>query len=274
VPLIASVWSTSVEEMLAFPAVTMVRFLQSHAVLQMGSRQRWRTITGGSREYVRRVSAAFADDVRLATPVAAVRRDEDGVTVLDTRGGVDRFDDVVFATHADTTLRILGGEASEQERALLGAFRFQNNVAVLHRDPTLMPRRTRVWSAWNYLTDARSGREPRPGEPVSVTYWMNRLQNLQTRRPVLVSINPLREPEGEQTRFSYSHPLFDREAIDAQDILPHMQGKHRTWYAGAWTGYGFHEDGLRSGLEVAAALGSPAPWGVEPKPTLVETSVR
>ena len=270
-PLIAAVWSSSVDDMLDHPAVTMIRFLQSHAVLELGSRQRWRTVSGGSREYIRRLSAQFADHVRLSTPVTGVRRDESGVTVYDDRGE-DRFDDVVFATHADTTLAILGQGATEQERALLGAFRFRDNIAVLHRDPALMPANRRVWSAWNYLTDAKPGHDPAPSQPVSVTYWMNRLQNLETVRPVFVSVNPLREPRGDMTVFHYSHPLFDRDAIDAQDLLPHLQGKNRTWFAGAWGGYGFHEDGLRSGLEVAASLGAPAPWGVEPKPSLVSAS--
>ena len=272
VPMIASVWSSSVDEMLSYPAVNMIRFLQSHAVLEMGSRQRWRTITGGSRGYVRRISAGYAEHVRLATPVTAVRRDQDGVTVHDGTGS-DRFDQVVFATHADISLKILNQDATEQERALLGGFRFQDNVAVLHRDPALMPRSKRVWSAWNYLSDSPSGREPLPGEPVSVTYWMNRLQNLETARPVFVSVNPLRQPRGGSTTFHYAHPLFDRDAIDAQGVLPQLQGKNRTWFAGAWSGYGFHEDGLRSGLEVAAALGAPAPWGVAPKPSLVSASV-
>ena len=271
VPLIASVWSSDTSAMLEFPAATMIGFLQNHAVLQLGERQRWRTVTGGSHEYVKRLSATFLDGVRLSTPVASVERDEDGVTVRDTHGGVDRYDHVVFATHADTTLAALGTGATHQERALLGAFRFQRNVAVLHHDHSLMPRGRAVWSAWNYLTAADSG-QARPGAAVSVTYWMNRLQSLPTRTPVFVSLNPLKEPRREVARFSYSHPLFDRKAIDAQGLLGDIQGRRRTWFAGAWTGSGFHEDGLRSGLEVAAALGSPAPWGVVPKPTLAAVS--
>jgi predicted NAD/FAD-binding protein len=141
---------------------------------------------------------------------------------------------------------------------VLGAIRYQPNEAVLHRDPTLMPRRRGAWASWNYLADGRGERD-RSG-PVSLTYWMNRLQNLRTRRPVFVTLNPIREPVGEVQRFTYAHPRFDTAAIDAQLRVPSIQGRRRTWFAGAWSGHGFHEDGLRSGLDVAAALGAPAPW--------------
>ncbi len=224
-------------------------------------------MSGGSREYVARLIAGYRDRIRLSTPVVGVRRDPDGITVHDGRGGSDRFDHLVLATHADTALSILGAEATGEERAALGAFRFQGNEAVLHRDPSLMPRRRAVWSSWNYLAEGRG--EPDRTRPVSLTYWMNRLQNLRTRRPVFVTLNPIREPRGEHTRLRYSHPQFDRAAVDAQDSIASLQGRRRTWFAGAWSGHGFHEDGLRAGLEVAAALGAPAPWEVERAPSLV-----
>jgi predicted NAD/FAD-binding protein len=266
-PMTAAIWSSGLDDMLAFPVTTLIQFLSSHALLQVGARPRWRTVSGGSREYVARLTAGYRDRVRLSTPVVAVRRDPDGITVHDGRGGSDRFDHVVFATHADTALSILGAEASAEERAALGAFRFQDNEAVLHRDPSLMPRRRAIWSSWNYLAEGRG--EPDRTRPVSLTYWMNRLQNLRTRRPVFVTLNPIREPRGEVTHVRYSHPQFDRAAVDAQDSIAFLQGRRRTWFAGAWSGYGFHEDGLRAGLEVAAALGSPAAWGVERTPSLV-----
>jgi len=266
-PMTAAIWSSGLDRMLDFPVATLVRFLSNHALLQVGARPRWRTVTGGSRAYVERLSAGFRDRARLSTPVVAVRRHTDGVVVKDAHGGRDRFDQVVFATHADTALAILGAEATTDERAVLGAFRFQDNEAVLHRDPSLMPRRPAAWSSWNYLADGRG--EPDRTKPVSLTYWMNRLQNLNTRQPVFVTLNPIREPRGEATRFRYSHPQLDRAAMDAQGSLARLQGLRRTWFAGAWCGYGFHEDGLRAGLEVAAALGAPAGWGVAPMPTLL-----
>ncbi|HET7235839.1 MAG TPA: FAD-dependent oxidoreductase [Actinomycetota bacterium] len=263
-PVSAAIWSSGLDDMLEFPVTTLVGFLASHDILQVRARPRWRTVSGGSREYVRRLTAGYRDRIRLSSPVVAVRRDEDGVELLDASGGLDRFDEVVFATHPDTTLRILGPEATLRERHVLGSVRYQDNEAVLHRDAALMPRRRAVWSSWNYLADGRG--EPDRTKPVSLTYWMNRLQNLPTERPVFVTLNPIREPRGEVQRFRYAHPQFDRAAIDAQRSLPAIQGTRRTWFAGAWCGHGFHEDGLRAGLDVAAALGAPAPWGVMPRP--------
>lgn len=263
-PVSAAIWSSGLDDMLEFPVTTLVAFLSSHDILQVRARPRWRTVSGGSREYVRRLTAGYRDRVRLSARVVAVRRDEDGVEVLDASGGLDRFDEVVFATHPDTTLQILGSGATLRERQVLGAIRYQDNEAVLHRDPALMPRRRAAWSSWNYLADGRG--QPDRSKPVSLTYWMNRLQNLQTERPVFVTLNPIRDPRGEVQRFGYAHPQFDRAALDAQLSLPAIQGTHRAWFAGAWCGHGFHEDGLRSGLDVAAALGAPAPWGVMPRP--------
>ncbi|MFM8998967.1 MAG: NAD/FAD-binding protein, partial [Actinomycetota bacterium] len=167
----------------------------------------------------------------------------------------ERFDAIVLATHADTTLGILGSAAHPRERELLGAFRFQRNVAVLHRDGTFLPRRRAARASWNYQAD----RLRQPGA-VSLTYWMNRLQNLDTDRPVLVTLNPAREPRDVVATIPYEHPQYDRAAVDAQAAIRGIQGERRTWFAGAWLAHGFHEDGLRSGLEAAAALGAPAPW--------------
>ena len=254
-PITACIWSSSLDAMLDYPATTMVAFLDNHGLLQIRHRPRWRTVTGGSREYVRRVAEPFRDRVRLSTPVQQVLRDRDGVTIVDGHGGRERFDHAVMATHADTTLNLLGAEATSRERRLLGAFRFQENRAVLHRDPSLMPARRRAWSSWNYLADHRGH-----GGEVSLSYWMNRLQNLRTERPVIVTLNPAHEPRDAVAEFVYQHPAYDRRSVDAQEALPSIQGVERTWFCGSWSGFGFHEDGLRSGLEVAAELGAPAPW--------------
>jgi predicted NAD/FAD-binding protein len=261
-PVSAAIWSSGLDDMLEFPVTTLLGFLMNHDILQVRARPRWRTVSGGSREYVRRLTAGL-DGIRRSRPVVAVRRSAEGVVVHDDQGDLDRFDEVVFATHADTTLEILGSDASPPERAVLGSIRFQRNEAVLHRDPALMPLRRGAWASWNYLAEGRSQDRSRP---VSLTYWMNRLQNLRTRRPVFVTLNPIREPRGEVQRFSYSHPQFDRAAVDAQARLPQIQGLRHTWFAGAWCGHGFHEDGLRSGLSVAEALGAPAPWIGSPVP--------
>jgi predicted NAD/FAD-binding protein len=253
-PMIACIWSSSLDRMGSYPAATMAGFLDNHGLLDLGERPRWRTVTGGSRAYVRRIVDGLPD-VRLDTPVHTLRRSADHVDVVDARGHADRFDHVVLATHADTALAIVGDDAGPEERSTLGAFPYQRNVAVLHHDPSLMPRRRRAWSSWNYLAATDAG-----DDRVCLTYWMNSLQGLRTDRPVLVTLNPSREPRDAVSSVVYHHPRFDGGAVDAQRRLPGLQGRRRTWFAGSYHGYGFHEDALRSGLAVAAALGSPAPW--------------
>ncbi len=256
-PMVACIWSSHLEEMLSYPAATMAGFLDNHGLLDLGDRPQWRTVTGGSRAYVRRIASSLPD-VRTDTPVLAIDRSRDAVTVRTADGAAARYDHVVLATHADTSLAILGEDASVLERRVLRSFRYQRNVAVLHRDPAFMPVRRRAWSSWNYLAHGRGLADATRN--VSLTYWMNLLQNLDTERPVFVTLNPADAPRDIEASFTYHHPQFDRDAVDAQSLLPSIQGTQRTWFAGSYCGFGFHEDGLRSGLDVAAALGAPAPW--------------
>lgn len=254
-PMAAAIWSCPVETMLTFPARSFVRFFCNHGLLDFAARPQWHTVTGGSREYVSRISAPFAERVRLSTPVRRIVRDSFGVDVV-TDGGTERFDEVVLATHGDTALGLLDSP-DDQERSILGCFSYQKNTAILHRDPKLMPRRKRLWASWNYLTEGRTG-----DRDVAVTYWMNRLQNIDRRTPLFVSLNPLAEPDPAKVfaRFEYDHPVFDTAAVEAQARLPEIQGRHRTWFCGSYCGYGFHEDGLKAGIAVATALGSAPPW--------------
>lgn len=254
-PMAASIWSSATADILNFPATTFLRFCLNHALLQVNRRPQWKTVVGGGREYVRRIVDTL-DDVRIGKPVLGVRRDEQGVDVL-TQSGPQRFDALVLATHAPTTLRLLD-DADQAERSVLGAVRYQPNVAVLHTDTNLLPRRRRVWSAWNYL----GGRSQEGTSPVCVSYLVNQLQPLPFETPLVVTLNPVTAPADgtELRRFIYDHPLFDLAAIDAQHRLPSLQGKRRTWFAGAWTGYGFHEDGLKSALRVAADFGVSPSW--------------
>lgn len=255
-PMAAAIWSCPTEQMLAYPLATFLRFCHNHGLLQVFDRPQWLTVQGGSREYVRRMVAGIPD-LRLASPVQGVRRDAAGVSVA-TAAGSERFDALVMACHSDIALRLLGEDATVAERTVLGAVRYQPNRALLHTDPALLPQRRRAWSAWNYLAgDGADGHQP-----VSVSYLINRLQPLPFDAPVVVSLNPFREPEARHliAAFDYDHPVFDQGAIDAQAHLPALQGQRRTWFAGAWTGYGFHEDGLRSAVQVAAMLGVVAPW--------------
>ncbi|MFM0226451.1 NAD(P)/FAD-dependent oxidoreductase [Paraburkholderia dipogonis] len=254
-PMAAAIWSSATADILAFPATTFLRFCLNHALLQVNRRPQWKTVVGGGREYVQRIASTL-DDVRIGTAVRGVRRDADGVDVF-TDNGTEHFDALVLATHAPTTLRLLE-DADHDERGVLTAVRYQPNVAVLHTDTKLLPRRRRVWSAWNYL----GSRSVDGMHPVCVSYLVNQLQPLPFRTPLVVTLNPVTQPTPgtELRRFVYDHPLFDLAAIDAQHRLPLLQGKRRTWFAGAWTGYGFHEDGLKSALRVAADFDASPAW--------------
>ena len=251
----AAIWSASLDGMLDFPARTLLRFFDNHGLLSIHDRPQWRTIEGGSQAYVEKLAAPLRGRVRLATPAVALRRTAGGAEVVDGRGGRTLFDHVVLACHADQALGLIERPAPT-ERALLEAFRYQPNRAVLHRDPSLMPRRRAVWSSWNYL--ASEGCESK----VSVTYWLNRLQGIDPECLALVSLNPVHEPAPDSViaAFDYAHPQYDHGSIAAQRRLHEIQGVDRLWFAGAYWGHGFHEDGLRSGLAVAAGLGVAAPW--------------
>jgi uncharacterized protein len=256
-PMGAAIWSTSVAGMRAFPAQQFARFFHNHGLLTLNDRPQWRTVTGGSRAYVARLIADMAVDLRLGCGARAVTPDGNGVRLALADGTEARFDAVVFACHADQALALLSDPTAGQ-RDVLGAIRCRDNVAVLHTDARLMPRRRAIWSAWNYISDNAADR----ASGVSVTYWMNRLQGLQTAEPLLVSLNPLRAPDPARilsTRI-YRHPQFDAVAVAAQAMLPTIQGQGRMWFAGAWTGWGFHEDGIASAVRVARDFGAVPPW--------------
>ncbi len=258
-PMAAAIWSTPVTDIPHHPAAAFVRFFENHGLLQFRERPTWRTVTGGSREYVKRISAPFAGGVRLSSPVTKVRRLADSVE-LDAGRGWERFDHVVIAAHADQALAMLDDPDGE-ERELLRAFPYRRNEAVLHSDAALMPRRRKVWSAWNYAAERSADQHQ-----LSVTYWMNRLQHLPPENDLFVTLNPLAEPDPAlvHRRETYHHPVFDTAAGLAQPRLWSLQGRRRTWFCGAWFGAGFHEDGVQSGLAVAEQLGGlRRPWQVE-----------
>jgi predicted NAD/FAD-binding protein len=258
-PMAAAIWSTPAMEVGRYPAAAFIRFCQNHGLLQLVGRPQWRTVVGGSREYVQRLTASFAEHIHTSTAIVAIRRDVAGVELIDGSGVRRRFDAVVIATHADRALAMLA-EPSAEERRLLSAFGYSKNEAVLHRDPALMPQRRAAWTSWNYLSDGR-GHDRR----LSVTYWMNRLQPLGDAPGLFVTLNPLREPKSElvHARIDYEHPLFDSATFQAQQQLWSLQGQNHTWFCGAHFGAGFHEDGLQSGLAVAEDLGGVLrPWRV------------
>ncbi|HVK86589.1 MAG TPA: FAD-dependent oxidoreductase [Kofleriaceae bacterium] len=246
IPLAAALWSLAPSLCGAFPADTFLRFLEQHGMLRPIRPLAWRTIVGGSRRYVDALLARLgALTLELASPVARVHRDPRGVTLI-VHGRERRFDRVLIATHADTALALLA-DPTDDERRVLGAFRYSTNITVLHRDAGWLPRRSAAHAAWNYVADPDTDR-------VAVTYSMTRLQGLPEAPPYLVTLNPRTRPGEALHEVAFAHPQFDRAALAAQVALPRLAGVHRTYYAGAHFGFGFHEDGLRSGLAAAARL--------------------
>jgi len=262
VPMAAAIWSSPAREILDFPLPTFVRFCHNHGLLGINDRPLWRTVQGGGRVYVRRIVERLAD-VRLGCPVRQVRRRAHGVEIDSPGAAGERFDAVVLACHSDQALQLLG-DPSADERRLLAQVRYQPNRVVLHTDAALLPRRPRAWAAWNYL----AADDPEGQRPVSVSYLINKLQPLPFRTPVIVTLNPAIEPDPRAVidEYEYSHPLLDARAVAAQDGIVHRQGRHNTWYAGAWLGYGFHEDGLRSAHAVAASIAEHVARAREPIP--------
>ena len=249
-PMLGCIWSCPTDQMLQFPVATMIRFCHNHGLIQVTNRPQWWTVAGGARQYVEKIAAAIGDK-RLNHAVQRIQRDSTGVLVT-ANGQTERFDKLILASHSDQTLAMLG-DATPQDRAVLGAIRYQPNVAVLHTDASVLPTRKRAWAAWNYARSTDAGQD---STRVCLHYLINMLQPLPFEQPVVVSLNPLQaiDPKTVQGRFEYAHPVFDLAAIRAQTQLPQLQGQHHTFFCGAWAGYGFHEDGLKSGLAAARAL--------------------
>ena len=254
-PMLGCIWSCPTQQMLEFPVATMIRFCHNHGLMQVSDRPAWWTVPGGARQYVEKIVTQIPDR-RLNTAVLKVQRDEHGTALQfrDSTGNhTERFDKVVFASHSDETLALLA-DASAAEREVLSAVAYQPNVAVLHTDASVLPRRQAAWAAWNYQGDTSAGPSAQPR--VCLHYLLNKLQPLPFAQAVVVSLNPLQtiDPALTLGRFHYAHPVFDLAAIHAQSQLPALQGHKGAFFCGAWTGYGFHEDGLKSGLAVAAHI--------------------
>ncbi len=260
-PMCGAIWSTPTEFVDQFPARSLVQFFRNHALLASGraKQHQWWTVKGGSIEYVRRIDAALRArgcDIRLASPVDSVRRDDVGVTVT-SHGQSDEFDEIILATHSDQSLAILGEHATAEEGAALGAIRYQPNSAVLHCDPAQMPKRRACWSSWTYRSHAGN---------VGVTYWMNRLQNIPDSDPLFVTLNAASDIPEEKIydQVEFAHPVFDKAALRAQGQIRDIQGQNRTWFAGAYNRHGFHEDGIASAMHVVGLLqGTPQTFGAE-----------
>lgn len=259
-PMGAAIWSCPPETMLAFPAATFIRFFRNHGLLTLNDQPQWYTVTGGAREYVDRLTNAFSGRIVRSGAARIERPDRAAggncfVTAQD--GARYAFDQVVLACHADQALALLD-DATDDERAVLSAFEYQKNRTVLHGDTSFMPRRRAAWSSWTYLMEHRD----RDAPDITMSYWMNRLQSLDRRFPLLETLNPARAPDPALVydEFEFEHPVFDRAAIDAQDRISDIQGVRNTWFCGAWQRYGFHEDGLWSAVRVADGLDATPDW--------------
>jgi predicted NAD/FAD-binding protein len=253
-PMLGCIWSCPTDQMLQFPVATMIRFCHNHGLMQVSNRPQWWTVKGGARNYVEKITATIVDK-RLNTPVRRIERDpglaRKGVRVI-TDGRVETFDKLVLATHSDQSLALLQAPRFE-ERRTLRAIRYQPNRAILHTDTAVLPTRRKAWAAWNYERAASDATE---SSRVCLHYLINRLQPLPFEQPVVVSLNPVRDISQANIlgEYEYDHPVFDLAAIRAQQDVPALQGQHHTYFAGAWMGYGFHEDGLKAGLGAAQQL--------------------
>ena len=256
VPMAAAIWSTPAKKMMEFPATHFVNFFENHRLIHL-ERPQWRTVAGGSRNYLEKLLAPLGDKLRLSCGVQNVRRNEDGVEITDSTGATAHYDQVIFACHTDQALALLE-TPTDEERAVLSGIPYRPNRVLLHRDANLMPKRKKAWASWNYLRSSDAGEDT----DVAVTYWMNRLQGIDADCPLFVTLNPDREPDQDKlfAEFSYDHPQFGNDAMEIQTLLARIQGQNRTHFAGAWTRYGFHEDGLLSGITAAEALGASFPW--------------
>lgn len=254
----AAIWSSSPGRMLEFPAATFIRFFKNHGLLTINGHPQWKTVKGGSRQYIKKLTASFKDKIRTGHTVWCVRRHAGSAELLDVHGGSEHFDAVVFAGHADQSLSIIE-EPSADEREILGAFTYQTNTAVLHGDASLMPREKAAWASWVYLSGGAENAAP----AVSLSYWMNNLQPLATPRDVFVTLNPGIMPDAGSIydTYEFEHPVFTLDAMKAQKELARIQGQNRSYFCGAWQRYGFHEDGAMSGLAVAKMLGATPSWG-------------
>ncbi|WP_243755318.1 NAD(P)/FAD-dependent oxidoreductase [Thiomicrorhabdus sp. 6S3-12] len=253
-PMAAAIWSCPVKTMMAFPAESFLRFFENHGLLNIQDRPQWETVKGGAQNYIDALMHKAKFSVAY-DPVRGVAKSADGLKVT-TENGEALFDHVVFAAHGDQNWQLFDS-ALQQTFTCMQAFNYQQNTAYLHSDPRLMPRRKKAWASWNYLRESCS--EERH---VAVTYWMNQLQNIPLKTPLLVTLNPLQEPEARMTYecIQYQHPVFDQGAMEAQKSLSGLQGVENCWFVGAYTGYGFHEDGLRSAVDLARRWNVSLPW--------------
>ena len=253
----AAIWSCPVETIMQFPAQTFLRFFKNHGLLSINKRPQWYTVTGGSREYIKRLTAPFADCITLGNGAARVIQLGDQYEVIDVKGGKREFDHVIFACHADQALALLE-KPTVDEQSVLSSFDYQRNHIVVHSDASYMPQHKQCWASWVYLSEQQQDNN----QDISLSYWMNNLQSLKTETPVIITLNPTRRPKESLiiNEHNFSHPIFDYKAIIAHYKMQSIQGQRNLWFCCAYQRYGFHEDGLLSAVNVVKRLGGTIPW--------------
>ena len=254
VPMTASIWSCPTKSILNFPIKSLLVFFENHKLLNIYNRPKWSTVNKGSREYVKKIQSLLKGKIYTNAKVNKISKSKEGIRVH-YQDGIKTFDKVILACHADQSSEILIENFSE-EANLLKDFKYQKNTSILHSDINFMPKRKSVWSSWNYITETGNSGN------LSITYWMNELQGINSPKPILLSLNPkiLPNPDLIYGQYSYSHPILDNNAINIQKKLSSIQGKNNLWFCGAWTGFGFHEDGVKSAVEIANAHNIDLPW--------------
>ena len=254
VPMTASIWSCPTKSILNFPIKSLLVFFENHKLLNIYNRPKWSTVNKGSREYVKKIQSLLKGKIYTNAKVNKISKSKEGIRVH-YQDGIKTFDKVILACHADQSSEILIENFSE-EANLLKDFKYQKNTSILHSDINFMPKRKSVWSSWNYITETGNSGN------LSITYWMNELQGINSPKPILLSLNPkiLPNPDLIYGQYSYSHPILDNNAINIQKKLSSIQGKNNLWFCGAWTGFGFHEDGVKSAVEIANSHNIDLPW--------------
>ena len=254
----AAIWSCPIDTVMKFPAKTFLHFFKNHGLLNLIKRPQWYTVTGGSREYVRRLMKSLGGAVKPSCAAMRVVPQKDGTVIVHTVDGKEElFDHVILACHADEALSLIE-RPSQEEADILGCFKYQDNHIVAHNDESFMPKQKKCWASWVYLSETKTDKNPN----VSLSYWMNNLQGIDAAHPIFITLNPGRRPQEESImdEHSFAHPIFDQDAIDAQNRIKDIQGKRGLWFCGAYQRYGFHEDGLLSAVNVAKAFGADIPW--------------
>jgi len=256
-PMGGAIWSTSLVNMESFPASTFIRFFKNHGLLTTNDQPQWHTVTGGSQNYVKAISHHFKDKIKTSCGVKSVTRKKDHILLTDNTGKTVKYDHVIFACHSDQALKILQNP-HDDEQDILSNITYKPNKLILHTDANFMPKRKAAWTSWSYISEEKEDRT----NNMSLTYWMNNLQPLETQTDIFVTLNPHKKPSKNTIlhEATFEHPLFDQGALNAQDRFSAIQGRDRIHYCGAWQKYGFHEDGCLSAVNVAKDLGATIPW--------------